>query len=155
MLTRARAKAIYRRLEIADAAASTLTADAYDLAAFVLADEHVKDLSPIYREVARILKPGGAFLLIGYHPFFVMKSGMPTHFHRADGEAVTIETYVHLPSAHFSAGSGAGLSLTEFKECVIDEEWLQTKPKWRAHLNWPASFVFVWRKPPVGVCAMG
>jgi len=145
MLAHARAKNLYRSLKIADAAASGFAADAYDLATFVLADEHVADLAPLYREAARILAPGGAFLLIGYHPFFLM-NGLPTHFHRADGQAVTIESHVHLASDHFAAGQAAALTLAEFKECVIDEAWLETKPKWRPYLHWPVSFAVVWRQ---------
>ena len=40
----------------------------------------------------------------------------------------------------------AGLALTELSECVIDEAWLATKPKWRQYLNWPVSFAAVWTK---------
>jgi SAM-dependent methyltransferase len=110
-----------------------------------LADEHLPALAPAYREVARLLTPGGRFALIGYHPFFLM-SGLPTHYHRAGGEAVTIKSYVHLFSTHFAAGQASGLTLDEFRECVIDERWLETKPKWRAYLNWPASFALIWRR---------
>lgn len=144
MLERARAKNIYRRLSAGDAAASGLAARAYDLCVFVLADEHVAELRPIYREAARILAPNGAFLVIGYHPFFLL-NGLITHFHRADGEAIAIESYVHLASEHFEAGRSAGFTLDEFKECVIDEAWLEAKPKWRPYLNWPVSFALVWR----------
>ena len=94
----------------------------------------------------RLLTPKGAFVLIGYHPFFLMH-GMPTHYHRAAGEAITIRSYVHLFSEHFQAAKKASLSLMEFQECVIDEKWLATKPKWRDYLNWPVSFALVLRKP--------
>ncbi len=67
-----------------------------------------------------------------YHPFFLMQ-GLPTHYHRReDSEAVTIQSYVDLFSEHFEAARKAGLALAEFRECVIDEQWLSTKPKWRA-----------------------
>lgn len=145
MLDVARAKAVYRSLTQGDISATGLPARSYDLASMTLADEHQPDLRPVYREVARLLKPGGVFVLVGYHPFFLM-NGLPTHFHRADGEAVTIQSYVHLFSHHHDAGLKAGLSLAEFQECVIDEDWLATKPKWRKHLGWPVSFSLVWRK---------
>jgi hypothetical protein len=111
----------------------------------VLADEHLAELEPVYREAAHLLSPQGNFVLVGYHPFFLM-NGVPTHFHRADGEAVTIESHIHLFSDHFHAGGEAGLVLVEFRECVIDERWLLTKPKWRKYLNWPVSFAMVWRR---------
>ena len=145
MQAKARAKGVYRSLQIADVAATPLVGGSYRLCTMALADEHLASLAPVYREAARLLAPGGAFLLIGYHPFFLM-NGMPTHFHRQDGEAVTIESHVHLFSEHFDAGRAAGLALEDMQECVIDEEWLVTKPKWRPYLNWPASFAMVWRR---------
>jgi hypothetical protein len=90
------------------------------------------------------LERGGSFLLVGYHPYFLM-NGLITHFHRTGGEAVTIQSYVHQLSDHFAAGRESGLSLVEFRECVIDEAWLRTKPKWRPYLNWPVSFALVWK----------
>jgi SAM-dependent methyltransferase len=110
-----------------------------------LADEHLAELGPVYREAARLLRRGGVFLLIGYHPFFLM-NGMPTHYHRPGGEAVTIRSYVHLFSEHFAAAREAGLVPADFLECTIDEDWLRTKPKWRKYLHWPVSFALTWRR---------
>src|SRR5690348_7787215 len=84
----------------------------------------------VYLEAARLLVSGGSFLLIGYHPFFLM-NGTPTHYHRTDGVAVTIQSYVHLFSEHYQAGNNGGLTLLEFQERVIDEDWLLSKPKWQ------------------------
>jgi len=145
MLDIARSKGVYERLQLADVAATQLESGLYDLCTLVLADEHLAELDGAYREAARLLTPKGAFVLIGYHPFFLMR-GMPTHYHRAKGEAITIRSYVHLFSEHFQAAKKAGLSLMEFQECVIDEKWLATKPKWRDYLNWPVSFALVLRK---------
>ena len=145
MLEIAERKQIYRRLVRADVADTGLAAGSYDLCLLALADEHLAELDPVYREAARLLGTGGRFLLLGYHPFFLM-NGVPTHYHRSDGEAVTIESHVHLLSDHFHAGTGAGFALREFKECVIDEAWLQSKPKWRRYLHWPVSFVLVWQR---------
>ena len=144
MLAAAEVRGIYRSLRRADVADTGLTGSTYDLSTLVLADEHLAELAPVYREAARLLAPGGAFLLLGYHPFFLM-NGVPTHYHRDDGEAVTIRSYVHLFSEHFDAGTKAGLGLAEFRECVIDAAWLKTKPKWHKYLGWPVSFAMVWR----------
>jgi SAM-dependent methyltransferase len=150
MLAIAAEKGIYRSLACADVARTGLPGESYELCTMGLADEHLAALGPVYREAARLLVPGGAFLLIGYHPFFAMGGGMPTHYHREDGAAVAIETHIHLFSDHFAAGRAAGLALAEFEECVIDEAWLETKPKWRPYLHWPVSFALLWRKvdPP-------
>ena len=84
-------------------------------------------------------------MLIGYHPFFLL-NGLATHFHGADGAAVAIESYVHLFADHIRAAAAAGLSLIELDECLIDEEWLASKPKWQPYLGWPVSFAMVCRK---------
>lgn len=146
MLEQAAAKEAYEQLQIADVANTPLASSTYDLCMLVLADEHLAELAPVYREANRLLVPGGTFVLIGYHPFFLMQ-GLPTHYHRtSDQEAVTIQSYVHLFSEHFDAAQTAHLAVAEFRECVIDEEWLTTKPKWRDFLNWPVSFALVWKK---------
>ena len=145
MLALAEKRRVYRSLSVGDVAASGLSGAAYGLVTMSLADEHLAELPPAYREAARLLRPEGRFLLLGYHPFFLM-NGLVTHFHRADGEAVTIQSYVHQLSDHFRAGSAAGLRLVAFDECVIDDGWLKRKPKWRPYLNWPVSFAMVWER---------
>lgn len=146
MLDLAAAKHAHQQLHLADVAHTPLRSSAYGLCMLVLADEHLEALAPVYREAARLLTAGGQFVLVGYHPFFLMR-GVPTHFHRAGTrEPVTIRSYVHLFSEHFSAAANAKLTLTEVRECVIDEKWLADKPKWREYLNWPVSFALVSRK---------
>jgi SAM-dependent methyltransferase len=146
MLELARGKGVYQRLEQADLAATPLPSAAYDLVTAVLVDEHLADLWPLYREAARLTRPGGVFVLVGYHPHFML-SGIPTHFDRATGEPVTIECYVHLLSDHVRAAHAAGWTLREMDEGLIDDEWLQQKPKWAAHRYRPVSFALVWATP--------
>jgi SAM-dependent methyltransferase len=141
----AETKRIYRRLHRADVAATGLPSSSYDLCTLVLADEHLADLRPVYAEAARILAGSGYFVVIGYHPFFLI-SGTPTHYHRRDGAAIAIHSYVHLFSDHFQAGGDAGLTLLESHEHLIDEGWVLRKPKWRDYMNWPVSFALVWRR---------
>lgn len=143
MLAVAGGRAIYRTLRVADVTATGLPRETYDLCIQSLADEHLPDLRPLYRESARVTKRGGYFVLIGFHPQFLM-AGMPTHFDRAPGEPVTIRSYVHLLSDHAKAAHAAGWSLLELDEGVIDDAWLQKKPKWEVYLGVPVSFAMVW-----------
>ena len=144
MLEQARAKGIYRRLEIADATRTELPDDQYDLVTVVLVDEHLPDLGPLYREAARICRQGGFCILVGYHPFFLL-NGIPTHFDSATGEPLTIECYVHLSSDHVRAATEAGWRLREMQEGLVDEAWLEHKPRWEQYLHQPVSFAFVWQ----------
>ena len=145
MLEGARAKGVYRQIVLGDMRQLPFHGEAYDLVTAVLADEHLPDVRPLYQEGARITRPQGFFVLVGYHPFFLM-SGIPTHFKSISGEPVTIQCYVHLLSDHVRAALAAGWCLREMHEGLIDDEWLAKKPKWRQYRNQPVSFAMVWQK---------
>ncbi|MGF1609679.1 MAG: class I SAM-dependent DNA methyltransferase [Kiloniellales bacterium] len=145
MLEQARDKRVYDRLLVGDLAATGFASGAYDLVTMGLADEHLADLGPLYAEAARLAAPGGRFVLVGYHPHFLML-GVVTHFDRAPGDPVAIESHVHLMSNHVRAAHAAGFRLTEMTEGMIDESWAAAKPKWFArYRHHPVSFAIVWR----------
>jgi SAM-dependent methyltransferase len=148
MLNRARERGLHRHLEEADVRGTPLPAATYDVAVCSLVDEHLPELYELYAEARRLLAPGGAFIIVGYHPYFIMSAGMPTHFDGPDGQPVAIETYVHLPSSHVAAARAAGLVGTEMHEAVIDDAWIRQKPKWDRYRGWPISFVWAWRTAP-------
>ncbi len=145
MLRAAQKRNIYRQLVHGDVTRTPLTAAAYDLCVMSLADEHLPTINPLYAETARLTIPGGYFVIVGYHPHFLMK-GLITHFHRADGEPVGIDSYVHLLSDHVKAAHCVGWSLVEMDEGVVDQAWLEKKPQWESYLHHPVSFGMVWRK---------
>jgi SAM-dependent methyltransferase len=147
MLAVARSKGIYRRLVEATVSATGLETEAYDLVTICLVDEHLPELRPLYDEAGRLARPGGLLVLVGFHPHFIMASGMPTHFTTHSGEPIAIETHIHLLSEHVTAALGAGWSLAEMREQVIDDRWLALKPKWEQLRGHPIAFAFVWRKP--------
>jgi SAM-dependent methyltransferase len=147
MLDVARSRGVHRRLVEADVASSGLVSAAYDLVVTSLVDEHLAELRPLYSEAFRLAKPGATYVLVGYHPLFIMAAGMPTHFDSASGEPVAIETHVHLLSDHTAAAFAAGWQLMELKERVIDDAWLDLKPKWARLRGQPLAFALVWSKP--------
>ena len=146
MLEVARSRDVYDRLVEADVTATGLDAAAYDLVVTCLVDEHLPDVRPLYEEAFRVARPGAAYVLVGFHPHFIMASGMPTHFDGVSGEPVAITTHVHLLSDHVTAGIAAGWQLVEMKERLIDGGWLELKPKWEPLRGQPITFAFAWRK---------
>ncbi len=146
MLSRAQQRGIYARLLEADIRRTELPAGRYELATQVLADEHFPALDPLYEEAARLVAPGGWFALVGYHPFFTMMYGIPTHFDTPSGEPVSIETHVHLLSDHTRAALRAGWTLSGMEEGLIDDAWVRRKPKWSKYLHRPVTFAFVWQR---------
>jgi SAM-dependent methyltransferase len=146
MLEVARSRSVYRRLLEGDVAATGLASQEYDLVMTCLVDEHLPELAPLYAEAFRLARSGGTFVLVGFHPHFIMSSGMPTHFDSASGEPIAIDTYVHLLSDHVTAGLDAGWTLVEMRERVIDDAWIALKPKWEALRDQPIAFAVVWRR---------
>jgi SAM-dependent methyltransferase len=143
MLAMAERRGVYERLVLADILDTGLPPATYDLIVEVLADEHLKDLRPLYREAARLAGPAGVFVIVGYHPHFLM-NGVPTHFDGRDGRPVAIESYVHLFSDHVKAAHDAGWTLRELDEGVVDDAWIAKKPKWEKYRFHPVSFAMVW-----------
>jgi SAM-dependent methyltransferase len=145
MLAAARERRVYASLREGEVGDTGLEGGAYDAVVSCLVDEHLADLGPLYAEAARLARPGGRFVLVGFHPHFIIASGMPTHFDDAEaGESLAIETHVHLLSEHVAAGLGAGFDLAGLHERVVDEEWVRLKPKWERYRDHPISFAFIW-----------
>jgi SAM-dependent methyltransferase len=147
MLTVARSRGPYERLVEADVAATGLPDGAYDLVIACLVDEHLDELAPLYREAWRLSQPGADFVLVAYHPNFIIATGIPTHFTTSSGEPIAIVTHIHLLSDHVTAALATGWHLTEMREGVVDERWLAVKPKWEHLRGHPISVAFVWGKP--------
>lgn len=146
MLAKAEAKGVYDRLTQGDVAATGLPDSAYDLVTMLLADEHLAALGPVYAEAARLAASHGRFVLVGFHPWFLM-SGMPTHFDAPDGPTA-IESHVHLFADHVGAAHAAGWRLAELEEGLIDDAWIAAKPKWADRRDRPISFAMVWETAP-------
>ncbi|MFC5906061.1 class I SAM-dependent DNA methyltransferase [Streptacidiphilus monticola] len=146
MLARAEQRGAHASLRLADIAETGLDSGSYDLVVSSLVDEHLADLRPLYREAFRLARPGGCFVTVGLHPFFIMAAGMPTHFTTAEGEHFAITTHVHLPSDHIAAGLGSGWQLAEFREEVVGDAWVALKPKWERLRGTPVSAAYVWRR---------
>ena len=139
MLDKARGKGIYRTLLLADVRSTGLPDASYDAVVQVLACEHLDAIEPLYAEVKRITKPKGVFVLVGYHPYMMLR-GIPTHFTRSDGRDLAIQQFIHLTSDHVNAGTAAGLRLEQMEENVVDEAWVADNPKYQRHFGSPISF---------------
>jgi SAM-dependent methyltransferase len=145
MLEQARAKEIYRRLELRDCTDTGLPPNGYDAIVQVLACEHLSSLEPLYLEARRLLKETGSFVLIGYHPYFMLR-GVPTHFARENGENLAIRQWVHLTSDHVKIALSAGFTLRQMEENVVDQDWAAAHPSYGKHVGWPVTFAFRWSR---------
>ncbi|WP_024802289.1 class I SAM-dependent methyltransferase [Nocardia sp. BMG51109] len=147
MLSRARERGAHSSLAHGDVRETGLPSGAYDLVISSLIDEHLPDLAPFYAEARRLAAPGGTFVLVSYHPQFMMVTGMPTHYTAESGEPLAISTHLHLFSEHVTAGVAAGWQLTEAAETQIDDTWLTAKPQWAPLRGHPFTMALVWTLP--------
>ena len=139
MLARAADRNIYARLLQADVRATGLAGHSCTLVMSSLTACHLQDIGPLYAEAARLLHPGGVFVLLDYHPFFLL-NGIPTHFRTPGGETFAITNHVHLFSDHMRAALDAGFSLQAMDEMVVAGNW----KNYTKYLNRPISFVLAW-----------
>jgi ubiquinone/menaquinone biosynthesis C-methylase UbiE len=82
--------------------------------------EHVRDLTPIYGEAARILRPDGQLFLCELHPFRQLRGGQAHFTDPQTGKTVHVQAFTHTASEYVNSGIAAGLSLRELGE------WLET-----------------------------
>ena len=147
MLALARSRGAHDRLVEGDVRSTGLESDVYDLVICSLVDEHLPDPGPLHAEAWRLARPGGTWVMVGFHPYFIMATGIPTHFEDERGEPIAIRTHVHLVGEQISAGLDCGWRLAEIRERVVDERWLELKPQWERFRHHPVSIAYAWRKP--------
>jgi|RhiMetdeSRZDD1v2_1073273.scaffolds.fasta_scaffold414692_2 SAM-dependent methyltransferase len=137
-------KQVYAAVCLADLMHCPLPSHTYDLGITVLTASHLPDLHALYTEGARLLRPGGVFVVLDYHPFFLLR-GIPTHFDRVPGESIAIANVVHFFSDHVTSGRHVNWTLVDMQERVVDQAWVAQRPRMGRYLHQPVSFALVWR----------
>ena len=79
---------------------------------------HLKELPPVYSELARLCRPGGSILVTDFHPEAVA-AGHRRSFPASDGRMHEIEHHIHLPEAHLRVADDLGLTLRVRREGVV------------------------------------
>lgn len=94
----------------------------FDIVLCALVFEHVEHIEPAIAEAARVLAPGGKYVISVFHPAFLWKGVVP-HFVSADDKQLEYEmpAHVHLPSEYVAALRNAGLELGHFSEPIVDD----------------------------------
>jgi malonyl-CoA O-methyltransferase len=83
---------------------------AFDLVVETLVLEHIGDLAPVFRETARVLKPGGLFFISELHPARQL-AGKQARFADAAGQERKIAACLHTFSEYVNTAHDSGLRL--------------------------------------------
>lgn len=94
-------------------------AQQFDLITFSLVLEHIEDLEPIFKEVAKALAPGGIVYVGELHPF-KQYTGTQARFDTPEGRQL-VPCFSHHISDFLRAAGSNGLSLQQFEE-YFDED---------------------------------
>ena len=86
----------------------------YDLVIFSLVLEHIENLEPIFKEVAKLLDPGGHVYIGELHPF-KQYTGSKARFDTEQGQQV-VQCFNHHVSDFIRAAKQHGLSLADAEE---------------------------------------
>jgi SAM-dependent methyltransferase len=106
-----------------------------DLVTCTLALTHVDDLRPPLAEMARVLRPGGAVLLVDMHPLVVTFGGAA--FFPAPAESGAESGGLQLPFVrnlvqpvqdYVAAAVAAGLTIAECREIPMPDEAIEANP---------------------------
>ncbi len=114
------------RFEMADITQPWQCADnSFSLITCSLVLEHIRDISHIFAEAARTLKPGGLFFVNELHPF-KQYGGTKARFERGVN-IVELEVFIHHISDFTNAAKDHGFQMVIFNESWHPSE-AQTKP---------------------------
>lgn len=78
--------------------------------------EHVEQVEPIFREAARVLRPGGTCFVCELHPFRQLGGSQAQFTDERTGERVFVTAHVHTVSEFVNGALAAGLELAELGE---------------------------------------
>lgn len=110
-------------LAAADVRALPFADAAFDLVWCRLVIGHVPSPGDVYRELARVCRPGGMVIVTDFHPQAAL-AGQTRTFRDGAGRLHAIEHHVHLPDDHLRKAGAAGLKLVHRRDGVVNAAML-------------------------------
>ncbi|MVU83845.1 methyltransferase domain-containing protein [Nocardia sp. ET3-3] len=96
-----------------------------DIVTCALALSHVPDLTQVFTEFARVLRPGGHAIIADIHPDRVARTHVPT-VRLPDGTPARIRSHHHPTGDYVRAALAAGLSIRACKEPIPPQRLTST-----------------------------
>jgi len=108
-----------------------------DLALCCLVLDHIADLVGFFREMRRVVKPGGPLVLSSMHPAMMLRGVQARFIDPATGERVLVESSPNRMCDYIMAIVAAGLQIEHISEHAVDADLAARLPRAEPYLNWP------------------
>jgi malonyl-CoA O-methyltransferase len=120
---------------------------AFDRAICALVLDHVRDLEPLFRELARIVRPGGRVAVSVMHPALMLRGVQARFTDPGSGRKVMPESVPNEISDYVLAALRAGLAIERMSEHRIDERLAARSPRLARYAGWPMLLLFGLGRP--------
>ena len=122
----------------------------FDLAVSGLVLEHVEDLAAFFRELRRLLRPGGRAVLSAMHPRMFEKGAWARFTDPATGQVLAPGSRPHSLEDFLQASTGAGFALEEMVERAPVAAFAERWPRAGRYVGWPMLVVLSLRADTQG-----
>ncbi|HSQ28976.1 MAG TPA: class I SAM-dependent methyltransferase [Gemmatimonadaceae bacterium] len=119
----------------------------FDLVVADLILEHVADVTAVFAEAARVLRPGGTMFMCELHPYRQWRGGQAHFTDEWSGETVFAPAYAHSIAEYVNAGIGVGLALRRLDEWSDGGRQARTEPEGSAPRHIPRLVSIRFAKP--------
>jgi len=120
MLAVARDKLNGADIRLGDLSDLPVESETIDLVICALALTHAEDLTRPYRELSRVLRPGGRLVVSDTHSLFLAALRYPLVMTLADGSLGYLPGWEHSVADHLTAALEAGLVVSRVAELTLD-----------------------------------
>ncbi|GAM64302.1 ubiquinone/menaquinone biosynthesis methyltransferase ubiE [Vibrio ishigakensis] len=126
--------------------------ESYDLAICPLVIHYIQDLKPLFRDVARVLKPGGKFVFSTHHPFADFEFSQSKNYFDTElvidewntvGRPVEVRFYRRPLQEIMDALTASGLAVMQMSEGQIQEEQKELFGDRYDYLSKNTNFIFM------------